>query len=90
MSTLIFILLFISLAGMVAGAIRPSLFVFLLRGKATRKILLLVFGFLSAGFFVVLGLLPATENIQEIDAITERPTTDEEWVQGVIFQGALA
>lgn len=90
METLLFILLFISLASMIAGVIRPSLFAFLLKGKATRKIIFLVFGFLSLGFFIALGLLPGTKNLEEIDAITERPTTDEEWIQGVIFQGALA
>lgn len=89
MASLFFILLFISLAGMVVGLIKPSLFFFLFRERATRKTVLLTFGFLSVGFFVVLGLLPATKNIQEIDAITERPTTDEEWVQGILFQGAL-
>jgi len=90
METLFVILLFVSLAGMIAGVIKPSLFAFLLKERATRKILLLVFGLLSAGFFVVLGLLPGTENTREIVAVTERPATDEEWVQGILFQGALA
>ena len=90
METLFVILLFVSLAGMIAGVIKPSLFAFLLKERATRKILFLVFGLLSAGFFVVLGLLPGTENTREIVAVTERPATDEEWVQGILFQGALA
>lgn len=90
MVTIFVLLLFFSLSALILGLIYPSLFSWLFKSKTSRKNIALIFGIFAVLLFATVGFISNDKKTQEIKTITERPTTDEEWVQGIVFQGVLA
>ena len=84
----VFSLLFF-LSALIVGLINPYLFSWLFKSKTSRKNIALVFGLFSVVFFVAIIFVPSDEKTNGINTMVKTPATDDEWVQGIIYQGAL-
>lgn len=88
MPTILVLLLFILIILLIVGLIKPTLFTRIFKQRANRKNLALIFGGLSVILFSLIAILTSTPKT-ETKAITQKPTSSEESLYGILFQGAL-
>lgn len=89
MTAFLVLLLLFFLSTLIAGLIHPPLFFWLLKSKTSRKNITLIFGLFSVLFFVAINFAPGSKKAQEVKTTVEMPVTNEELIQGILFQGAL-
>lgn len=86
-STLLVLFLFFLLILLFLGLIKPSLLSILLRGKSSRKNVLLIFGSISLLTFILIGVI--SPNKKSVQTNKQNQLSNEEFVSGILFQGSL-
>lgn len=86
-STLLVLFLFLLLILLFLGLIKPSLLSILLRGKSSRKNVLLIFGSISILTFILIGVI--SPNKKSVQTNKQNQLNNEELVSGILFQGSL-